>query len=132
MQPIRDSGVIKILEETYRKIDKIKSGGKPRFTYQEMLYVYLVHNPGPQHFDDIVGSLFGKKSMIDTIKLCLELSTLIQIPNKNSKTQYKGNSYQLHFHYSNYTKPELMFIKSDDLYKKIFSNRYRIGYHLDY
>ena len=116
--------IIHLLTNTYIKMEKQKKGGKPRYTYQELFYVYMVHNPGKQHFDNIVGNLFGKKTMINTISNEMKMLHVLQIKTNNLKSQYKGHSYELNDDYVNYAKPDLMFITSDELYKMHISYRH--------
>ena len=122
--------IIDSLTNTYKKMEKQKKGGKPRYTYQELFYVYMVHNPGKQHFDNIVGNLFGKKTMITTISNEMKLHRVSQIKTIGLKSQYKGHSYELNDDYVNYAKPDLMFITSDELYKMYINYRYNVNFLL--
>lgn len=115
--------VTDVLDKTYLKMSKIPMQ-KPRFTYQEMLYVFLIHNLGPQTFDNIVGDWFGKKSMIVTLSECLENGTITQVKVPGVKAQYKGHQYKMSYNYDNYVIPNLINITSNKLYKEVYDNRY--------
>lgn len=120
-KPVKD-----VLNDAYKKIDRLEKGGKPRFSYKELLYVYLVHNPGPQKFKDIVGEKkFGVNSMTDTIKDGLEKNTIRKITVPGVKAQYKGHKYELTFDYSECVRPELLNITAEQLYKKCVEYLYR-------
>ena len=124
-----DMKIVKdVLYDTYVKMEKKEMGRKPKFTYREMLWVYLIHNPGPQSFENIIGKHFGGLSMTEAIKLCLEDNTIVRIKNPKSKALYKGHFYEMSHNYQEIVKTKYVKIKSDELYINYYSKYGHLGY----